>query len=67
VRQQLSAASVSFFFWANFRNLATKNKRAGESKKGFLRFLKKNNSPYLDPKNLEVARFRQCVPVGRQK
>jgi hypothetical protein len=26
-----------------------------------------NYSPYLDKKkHLEVARFRQCVPVGRQ-
>jgi hypothetical protein len=31
-----------------------------------LRFLKKN-SPYLDQKNLEVAIFRQCVPVGRRR
>ncbi len=33
--------------------------------KEFLRF-KKKNSPYLDKKNLEVARFRQCVHVGHQ-
>jgi len=32
---------------------------------GFLRFLK-NKSPYLGKKNLEVARFGQCVPVGPQ-
>jgi hypothetical protein len=52
------------FFLANFRNLATK-KKAGESNKGILKILK-NNSPYLDQNQLEVARFRQCVPAGRQ-
>jgi hypothetical protein len=26
----------------------------------------KKNSPYLEKKKLEVARFRQCVPLGRQ-
>jgi hypothetical protein len=45
-------------FLANFRNLATK-------KKGDFRDFKKQ-SPYIDQKNLEVARYRHCVPVGRQ-
>jgi hypothetical protein len=54
------------FFWANVRNLATKKKKRLENPtKGFLR-LKKNNSPYLDKKNLEVARFRHCVSEGCQ-
>jgi hypothetical protein len=55
-----------FYFLANFRNLARKKKGAGESNKGIFEiyFFK---SPYLDQKNLEVARFRQCVPAGRQK
>jgi hypothetical protein len=39
------------FFWgANFRNLATKKKGAGESNKGIFEISKKNNSPYLDQK-----------------
>jgi hypothetical protein len=33
--------------------------------KGFLRF-KKKNSPHLEEKKLEVARFRKCVPLGCQ-
>jgi hypothetical protein len=59
---------TSVFFMANFRNLATKGAGGGglaNPTKGFLRF-KKKNSPYLDKKNLEVARFRQGDPVGRQ-
>ncbi len=58
--------NVGFFLGG--RILATwqpKKKKAGESNKGIFEF-KKNNSPYLDKKNLEVARFIQCVPVGRQ-
>jgi len=55
---------VIFYFLAGFRNLATKKKGLANPTKGFLRFLKKH-SPYLDQKNLEVARFRQCFPVGR--
>jgi hypothetical protein len=51
---------------ANFRNLATKENRGlANPTKGFLRFFLKT-SPYLDQKNLEVAKFRQGVPVGRQ-
>jgi hypothetical protein len=55
-----------FFFLANFRNLATKKKGLANPTKGFFRFFFKK-SPYVDPKSLEVARFRQCVPVVRQK
>jgi hypothetical protein len=33
--------------------------------KGFLRIFLQN-SPYLEKKKLEVARFRQCVSLGRQ-
>jgi hypothetical protein len=40
-------------------------KKAGESNKGIFR-ISKTNSPYLDQNKLEAARFRQCVPVGRQ-
>jgi hypothetical protein len=57
-------SSVSFFS-ANFRNLRPKQKGLPSPTKVFLRFFK-TNSPYLDKKNLEVARFRQCVSVGRQ-
>jgi hypothetical protein len=61
-----------FVFWRIFLNLATEKKKkkglANPTKGIFLRHFEKKNSPYLDPKkkNLEVARFRQCVPVGRQ-
>jgi len=44
-----------FFLGANFCNLATKGRLVNPTK-GLLRF-KKNNSPYLDQKNLEVAIF----------
>ncbi len=38
-------------------------KRVDECNKGF--FLKKTqNSPYLEGKNLEVPKFKQCVLVG---
>jgi hypothetical protein len=55
---------AGFFFLANFHHLATKKKGAGESNKGISEnFLKK----YLEEKKeLEVARFIQCVPLGRQ-
>ncbi len=54
-------------FLANFRNLATKKKGGvgrGNPTKGFLRFFFK--FAISRKKNLEVARFRQGVPVGRQ-
>jgi hypothetical protein len=63
--------ATSVYFLANFRNLATKKKvggggrGAGESNKGIFEIFL-TNSPYLDQKNLEVARFRHCVPAGRQ-
>jgi hypothetical protein len=41
-----------------------KRKKERKKNKGIFEILK-TNSPYFDPKNLEVARFRQCVPVGR--
>jgi len=50
----------------NFHNLETKKKGVANPIKEFLRFKKKKKTPYLDQKNLEVAIFRQCVPVGRQ-
>jgi hypothetical protein len=53
-----------FFFWWIFATWRQK-KRAGESNKGIFEILKKK-SPILTKKNLEVARFGQCVPVGRQ-
>jgi hypothetical protein len=55
-----------FFFFGEFPQPGDKKKRAGESNKGIFEILKKNNSPYLDKTNLEVARFRQCVDVVRQ-
>jgi hypothetical protein len=59
-----STSSPVFFILANFRNLATK-KKAGESNKGVFEFLKKKSN-YLDKTDFEIARFRQCVHVGRQ-
>ncbi len=38
----------------------TNRKGAGKSNKGILEILK-TKSPYLERKNLEVIRFRQCV------
>ncbi len=35
-------------------------KGAGKSNEGILKIFK-NKSPYLERKNLEVTRFRQCV------
>jgi hypothetical protein len=53
------------FFCGEFSPHGNKKNRAGKSNKGiFEKF--KNNSPYLGEKKLEVARFRQCVPLGRQ-
>jgi len=53
-----------FVFLASFRNLATNKKGLMNPTKGFLRFFIKQ-LPYIDKTNLEVARFSQCVPVGR--
>jgi hypothetical protein len=52
-----------FFFWANFHNLATKQKRACESSKGIFEIYKKQIATFW-PK--EFARFRQCISAGRQ-
>jgi len=59
-----STSSPVFFYFGEFSQPGNKKKGLGNPTKGFLRFFKK--SPYLDEKNLEVARFRQCVHVGRQ-
>jgi len=56
---------VGVSFFGEFSQPGDKSKGLANPTKGFLRF-EENNSPYLDQKNLEVARFRQCVPVGRQ-
>jgi len=57
------------FFFGEFSQPGDKKKGggrgAGESNKGIFEIFL-TNSPYLDQKNLEVARFRQCVPAGRQ-
>jgi hypothetical protein len=53
------------FFCGEFSPPGDIKKRAGESNKGILEKFK-NNWPYLREKKLEVARFRQCVPLGRQ-
>jgi hypothetical protein len=42
-----------------------KKKGLANPTKGFLNF-KKKHLPYLDLKNLEVARIRQCVSAGHQ-
>jgi hypothetical protein len=49
---------------ANFRHLATKKGLANLAKE-ILGIVFKN-SPYFAEKRLKVARFRQCVTVGRQ-
>jgi hypothetical protein len=54
-----------FFLLAKFRTLARK-KNCGESNKGLFQNLKKLKSPYLERKKLELAIFRQCVPLGSQ-
>jgi hypothetical protein len=60
---------VQCFFFFLGRIFATwrQRKRAGESNnKGILKILKNKIRHILKKKNLEVARFRQWVPVGRQ-
>jgi hypothetical protein len=54
-----------FFLFGEFSQPGNQKNGLANPTKGFLRFFKK--SPYLGKKNLEVARFRQCVPIGRQK
>jgi len=56
-----------FLFSGEFSQPGEKKKgELANPTKGFLRFFFKK-SPYLDQKNLEVARFRLCIPAGRQK
>jgi hypothetical protein len=56
------------FFGEFFSTWRQKKKGLANPTKGIFETFEKTNSPYLEPKkkNLEVARFRQCVPVGRQ-
>jgi hypothetical protein len=55
------------FVWANFRNLATKEKkRLANPTKGFFEIKKKNRHILTKKKNLKIATFTQCVPAGRQ-
>jgi len=54
-----------FYLGGKFLQPGDKKKGLANPIKGFLRF-KRKKTPYLDQKNLEVAIFRQCVPVGRQ-
>jgi hypothetical protein len=65
VRESRRPFAQELFFVANFRHLATKKKGLANPTNGFLRISLKN-SPYLEKKKLEVARFRQCVSLGRQ-
>jgi hypothetical protein len=53
-----------FFFFVEFEQAGDKKGLANPTK-GFLRIFFKNRH-ILTKKNLEVARFRQCGPVGRQ-
>jgi len=57
-----------FLFFGEFSQADDpKKKLLANPTNGFLRFKKEHHAPNLDQKNLEVARFRQCVLVGRQK
>jgi hypothetical protein len=56
--------TVFYFIFGEFSQPHDQKKRAGNSNQGIFEILKKN-SPYLDQKNLDVASFRQCIPVGR--
>jgi hypothetical protein len=51
---------------ANFRRLATKKKGLANPTKGILKFFYKKIAISRGKKRLKVARFRQCVPLGRQ-
>jgi hypothetical protein len=57
-KQNANGDGPQCFLFGEFSQPGDKKKRE------ILRFIKK--LPYIDQKNLEVARFRQCVPVGRQ-
>jgi len=52
-------------FCGKFSPLGDQKKRLTNPMKGFFRIFKKS-SPYLEKKKLEVARFKQCVPLGHQ-
>jgi hypothetical protein len=56
---------IQGFFCGEFSPPGDKKKGLANPTKGFLRIFVQN-SPYLEKKKLEVARFRQCVPLGRQ-
>jgi hypothetical protein len=43
-----------------------KKKKTGESNRGILENFLKKFAISREKKELEVARFRQCVPLGRQ-
>jgi hypothetical protein len=63
---QNNVATSVFIFWRIFATWREKKRGLANPTKGFLRFFFLK-SPYLDQKNLEVARFRLCIPAGRQK
>jgi hypothetical protein len=52
-----------FLFFGEFSALGDKEKGLANPTKGFLRIQKKNRHIWRK-KRLEVARFRQCVPLG---
>jgi len=52
-------------FSTNFSQLGDKEKELANPTKGFFGIFVKKSS-YLEKKKLEIVRFRQCVPVGRQ-
>jgi hypothetical protein len=61
---------IRVFFHDEFSPLDNNNKKKEKKKlanptKGFLRIFLKN-CHVSRKKKLEVARFRQCVPLGRQ-
>jgi hypothetical protein len=49
-----------FFFFGKFLQPNDKKKGFANPTKGILK-----RSPYLDQKNLEITRFRYCVPISR--
>ncbi len=54
-----------FLIFSEFLQLGDKQKGLANPTKGFFGIFFKKSS-YLEKKNLEIVRFRQCVPVGRQ-
>jgi hypothetical protein len=53
------------FVFGKFLQPDDQKKGLANPTKRFLKFVFKE-SPSLNQKNLEVARFRQCVPIGHQ-